>query len=39
MLGRYVTRTASEGLLEEDAELFDTGGNLLAQSRQLALAR
>ncbi len=39
VLGRYVTRTASEGLLEEDAELFDTGGNLLAQSRQLALAR
>ncbi len=39
MLGRYVTRAVSEGLLGEDAELFDMGGHLLAQSRQLALAR
>jgi acyl-CoA thioesterase len=39
VLGRYFTRTVGDGLLEEDAELFDTDGQLLAQSRQLALAR
>lgn len=39
VLGRYFTRTVGEGLLEEDAELFDTQGRLLAQSRQLALSR
>lgn len=39
LLGRYFTRTVGEGLLEEDAELFDTQGRLLAQSRQLALSR
>lgn len=39
VLGRYFTRTVGEGLLEEDAELFDTQRRLLAQSRQLALSR
>jgi acyl-CoA thioesterase len=39
VLGRFVTRTVSDGLLEEDGELFSTDGKLLAQSRQLALAR
>lgn len=39
VLGRYVTRTVADGLLEEDAEIFATDGELLAQSRQLALAR
>ena len=39
VLGRYTTRLAGEGLLEEDAELFTPDGLLLAQSRQLALAR
>lgn len=39
VLGRYFTRTVGDGLLEEDAELFDSEGRLLAQSRQLALAR
>lgn len=39
VLGRFVTRTAAGGLLEEDAELFSPDGVLLAHSRQLALAR
>ncbi len=38
-LGSFVTRTVGDGLLEEDAELFGEDGRLLAQSRQLALAR
>jgi acyl-CoA thioesterase len=38
VLGRFVTRTAREGLLEEDAELWSRDGTLLAQSRQLALS-
>jgi acyl-CoA thioesterase len=38
VLGRYATRLAREGFLEEDAELFSRDGRLLAQSRQLALA-
>ena len=38
VLGRYATRLARDGLLEEDAELFGRDGRLLAQSRQLALA-
>ena len=39
VLGRFTTRLVSDGLLEEDAELFATDGRLLAQSRQLALVR
>jgi acyl-CoA thioesterase len=38
VLGRYATRLARDGFLEEDAELFSRDGRLLAQSRQLALA-
>ena len=39
VLSRVITRTARDGFLEEDAELFSEDGELLAQSRQLALAR
>ncbi len=38
LLGRYATRVARDGFLEEDAELFGRDGRLLAQSRQLALS-
>jgi acyl-CoA thioesterase len=38
VLGRYGTRLAREGYLEENAELFSREGRLLAESRQLALA-
>ena len=38
VLGRYRTRLARHGFLEEDAEIFSREGGLLAQSRQLALA-
>jgi acyl-CoA thioesterase len=38
VLGRYATRVARDGFLEEDADLFSRDGILLAQSRQLALA-
>jgi acyl-CoA thioesterase len=37
-LGRYRTRLARAGFLEEEAEIFSREGDLLAQSRQLALA-
>jgi acyl-CoA thioesterase len=37
-LGRYRTRLARQGFMEEDAEIFSRDGELLAQSRQLALA-
>jgi acyl-CoA thioesterase len=37
VLGRFTTRTARDGLLEEDGELWARDGRLLAQSRQLAL--
>jgi acyl-CoA thioesterase len=37
-LGRYGTRLARDGFLEETAELFSRDGELLAESRQLALA-
>jgi acyl-CoA thioesterase len=38
VLGRFRTRLARSGFLEEDAELFSRDGRLLAQSRQLAIA-
>jgi acyl-CoA thioesterase len=35
---RTSTRNVSAGYFEEDAELWDSAGHLVAQSRQLALA-
>jgi len=35
---RHATRNFAGGLLEEDAEVWDSTGRLVAQSRQLALA-
>ena len=37
-LGRYRTRLARHGFLEEEAEIFSREGELLAQGRQLAIA-
>lgn len=37
VLGRFATRTARDGLLEEEGELWSRDGVLLAQSRQLAI--
>ncbi len=39
VLGVFTSRTSAQGLFEEDAELWSTDGVLLAQGRQLALAR
>ena len=38
VLGQFRTRRARDGFLEEDGELFSRDGELLAQSRQLALS-
>lgn len=38
LLVRHATRNYSGGLLEEDAEVWDSSGRLVAQSRQLARA-
>lgn len=37
VLGRFRTRTITEGFLEENGELWTDDGRLLAQSRQLAI--
>jgi Acyl-CoA thioesterase C-terminal domain/Acyl-CoA thioesterase N-terminal domain len=37
LLVRHATRNLAGGLLEEDAEVWDAAGRLVAQSRQLAL--
>ncbi len=33
---RHATRNVAGGMLEEDAEVWDSAGRLVAQSRQLA---
>ena len=38
VLGSFWTRLARDGFLEEDGELFSRDGEMLAQSRQLALS-
>ncbi len=37
LLVRFQTRLSAEGFLEEDGEIWDRSGRLLAQSRQLAV--
>ncbi len=37
LLVRFRTRLAAAGYLEEDGEIWDRAGRLLAQSRQLAV--
>ena len=39
VLCRFTTRVAVDGVWEEDGELWTPGGELIAQSRQLALIR
>jgi acyl-CoA thioesterase len=39
VLGRFRTRLSVAGVWEEDGELWSPGGELIAQSRQLALVR
>ena len=39
VLGLFTSRSSAQGFFEEDAELWSAGGVLLAQGRQLALAR
>lgn len=39
LLGRFWSRLGVAGVWEEDGELWTPGGELIAQSRQLALAR
>lgn len=36
-LGHVATRTAADGFIEEDCDIYDRDGRLLAQSRQLAI--
>ena len=37
LLGRFESRTAAEGFVETDGEVWSSGGVLLAESRQLAV--
>ena len=39
LLGRFSSRLSVAGVWEEDGELWTPGGELIAQSRQLALVR
>lgn len=39
IIGQFTSRTSAEGFFEEDAGLWSADGVLLAQGRQLALAR